>query len=104
MGNPNDNSFTGAVCGAVRKCLNHRDSYPEKCTLAAAAMELHDTINKFIAKHGTKPDAQPLRIDCCTSTDEVEVEGPLCFASNYTQEKLAGIDGNPPHSYCTSKH
>ena len=87
-----ENNFTVAVCEAVRKCLNHRDSYPEKCTLAAAAMELHDTINKFIVKHGKKKYAQPLRIDCCTSTDEVEVEGPLCYASVYTRKMLAKID------------
>ena len=42
--------FSGAVCEAVWKCLNHRDSDRKKCKLAAAAMELHDTINKFICQ------------------------------------------------------
>ena len=82
-----ENNFTGAVCEAVRKCLNHTDSDRKKCTLAAAAIELHDTVNKFIAKNGAKP----LRIDCCTSTDEVEVEKALCHACVYTQDILAGI-------------
>ena len=89
-----ENSFTGAVCEAVRKCLNHRDSDPKKCKLAAAAMKLHDTINKFIAKYETN-DTQTLPINCsCTFTDEVEVEGPLCYASKYTQKILARIDDN----------
>ena len=88
-----ENKFTGAVCEAVRKCLNHRDYEPKKCKLAAAAMELHDTVNKFIAKYETN-DTQTLPINCsCTSTDEVEVEGPLCYASRYTRVILAGIDG-----------
>ena len=86
-------NFSGAVCEAVWKCLNHSNFEQKKCKVAAAAMELHDTINKFIVKHGTTPYAQPLPIDCCTSTDEVEVEGPLCYASVYTQKILAGIDG-----------
>ena len=86
-------NFTGAVCEAVRKCLNHSDSYRKTCKLAAAAMELHDTINKIIAKPGAKTDAQPLPTNCsCTSTDEVEVEGPLCYASKYTLKILANID------------
>ena len=98
-----ENKFTEAVCEAVQQCLNHSDYDPKKCKLAAAAMELHDTINKFIAKQGTKSDAQPLWIECCTSTDEVEVEKALCHASVYTRELLAGIDGYH-YSNCTSKH
>ena len=98
-------NFSGAVCEAVRKCLNHSNFEQKNCKLAAAAMELHDTINKFIVKHGTPRYAQPLPINCsCTSTDEVEVEGPLCFASNYTLDLLAGIDDGRYGSYCTSSH
>ena len=96
-------NFTGAVCEAVRKCLNHSDYDPKKCKLAAAAMELHDTVNKFIAKYETN-DTQTLPIDCCTSTDEVKVKGPLCYASKYTLALLAGIDGGDYVSNCTSSH
>ena len=87
-------NFSGAVCEAVWKCLNHSNFEQKNCKLAAAAMELHDTINKFIAKYERIYDAQPLRIDCsCTSTDEVEVEKALCYASKYTLKILAEIDG-----------
>ena len=93
-------NFTGAVCEAVRKCLNYSDSDRNKCKLAAAAMKLHDTINKFIAEYDTN---QTLPINCsCTSTDEVEVKWPLCYASKYTLDLLAEIDGHQYVSYCRS--
>ena len=57
-------------CEAVQKCLNNTDFDPQKCKLAAAAMELQDTIKQFIAEHGTKT----LQIHCCPSTNEEEVE------------------------------
>ena len=94
-------NFSEAVCEAVRKCLNHSNFERKKCKLAAAAMELHDTINRFIANSS----AQTLPINCsCTSTDEVEVEEPLCYASVYTLDLLAGIDGGDYVSNCASSH
>ena len=93
-------NFNRTVCEAVQKCLNHSDYVPRKCKLAAAAIELHVTVNKFIAEN----EMETLQIDCCTSTEEVEdMEKALCDACAYTQEILAGIDGGHPYgSNCTS--
>ena len=100
-------NFNGAVCEAVQKCLNNTDFDPQKCKLAAAAMELQDTIKRFIAEHGTKTWAQTLQIHCSTSTGGVEeVEHTLCDASVYTQKILAGIrkKGGNPYSNCENKY
>ena len=90
-----DKNFKGAVCEAVQKCLNNTDFDPQKCKLAVAAMELQDTIKRFIAEHGTKT----LQIHCCPSTNEEEVEETLCDASVYTQKILAGILENRKYPY-----
>ena len=101
-----EKNFNGAVCEAVQKCLNNTDFDPQKCKLAAAAMEFQDTIKRFIAEHGTKTWAQTLQIHCCTSTNEEEVEKTLCDASVYTQTVLAGIrkKGTNPYSNCENKY
>ena len=44
-----EKNFNGAVCEAVQKWLNNTDFDPQKCKLAVAAMELQDTIKRFIA-------------------------------------------------------
>ena len=44
-------NFNRTVCEAVQRCLNHSDYVPQKCKLAAAAMELYVTVNKFIAEY-----------------------------------------------------
>ena len=41
-----ENSFSGAVTGAVQKCFNNRDGNSQKCKLAAAAITHHDIKNE----------------------------------------------------------
>ena len=100
-----EKNFNGAVCEAVKNCLNNTDFDPQKCKLAAAAMELQDTIKRFIAENGTNTWAHTLQIHCCTSTNEEEVEKTLCDASMYTQKILAGIQKSKhPCSNCEKKY
>ena len=98
-------NFNRTVCEAVQKCLNNTDYVPQECKLAAAAMELHVTIKRFIAEHGTKTWAQTLEIGCYTSTEEVEdMEKALCDASVYTQEILKDIEGGHPYTKSRSNN
>ena len=82
-------------------CAKVPDYVLQKCKRAAAAMELHVTVNKFIADN----EMETLQIGCCTSTEEVEdMEKALCDASVYTQEILKDIEGGHPYAKCCANN